>query len=121
MKASHMMRFALALPALLFAATFAMAEDVAAKEKKPSKETLAKYDANKDGMLDDAEKAAAKAGAAAKAKETKEANLAKYDANKDGKYDESEKAARKADEDAAKAAKKAEKEARKEAKSAGKN
>jgi hypothetical protein len=113
MKASHIMRYALALPALLFVTTLATAEEGAAKENKPSKETLAKYDANKDGMLDDAEKAAAKAGAAAKAKETKEANLAKYDANKDGKLDETEKAARKADEDAMKAAKKAEKEAKK--------
>jgi hypothetical protein len=121
MKASHMIRFALALPALLFVTTFASAQDGAAKERKPSKETLAKYDANKDGVLDEAEQAAAKAGAVAKAKETREANLAKYDANKDGKIDETEKAARKADEDAMKAAKKAEKEARKEGKAAEKN
>ena len=121
MKASHIMRLALVLPALLLGVASVRAEDAPAKERKPSKETLEKYDANKDGVLDDAEKAAAKAGAAAKAKETKEANLAKYDGNKDGKLDESEKAARKADEDAAKAAKKAEREAKKEAKSAGEN
>jgi hypothetical protein len=121
MKAIHASRYALVLPALLLGVTFAMAQEAAPKEKKPSKETLAKYDANHDGVLDDAEKATAKAGAAAKAKETREANLAKYDVNKDGKLDETEKAARKADEDAAKAAKKAEKEAKKEGKAAEKN
>jgi hypothetical protein len=109
------MRIALGLLALLFGVTLMSAEE-AAKEKKPSKETLEKYDANKDGQLDDAEQAAAKAGATAKAKETREANLAKYDANKDGKLDEAEKAMKKADEDSAKAAMKAEKEARKTAK-----
>lgn len=116
-----MLRIALGILALLFGMTFAAAQESAAKERKPSKESLEKYDANKDGVLDETEKAAAKAGATAKAKETREANLAKYDANKDGKYDENEKAARKADEDAAKAAKKAEKEAKKEAKAGEKN
>jgi hypothetical protein len=109
------LRFAPGLLALLFAVTITSAEETT-KERKPSKETLEKYDANKDGMLDEAEQAAAKAGAVAKAKATREANLAKYDANKDGKLDETEKAAMKADEDAAKAAAKAEKEARKAAK-----
>jgi hypothetical protein len=121
MKAIHVSRCALALLALLLGVTFATAQEAAPKEKKPSKETLAKYDANHDGMLDDSEKAAAKAGAAAKAKETREANLAKYDANKDGKLDETEKTARKADEDAAKAAKKADRDAKKEAKATEKN
>lgn len=121
MKTIHVSRCAPALLALLFGVTFASAQEGGAKEKKPSKETLAKYDANHDGTLDESEKAAAKAGAVAKAKETREANLAKYDANKDGKLDETEKAARKADEDAAKAAKKAEREAKKEGKAAEKN
>ena len=108
------LRIALGMLALLFAVTITSAAD-AAKEKKPSKQTLEKYDANKDGQLDDAEKAEAKAGAVAKAKETREANLAKYDANKDGKLDEAEKAQKKADEDAAMAAMKADKAARKAA------
>src|SRR5690242_9365449 len=112
MKGPYVLRSALGILALLFGVTFAVAAE-GEKERKPSKQTLEKYDVNKDGVLDDTEKAAAKAGAAAKAKETKEANLAKYDANKDGKLDDTEKAARKADEDAAKAAKKAEKEAKK--------
>jgi len=109
------LRIALGLLALLFAVTLTSATEETAKERKPSKETLDKYDANKDGQLDETEQAAAKAGAAAKAKATREANLAKYDANKDGKLDEAEKARMKADEDAAKAAAKAEKEARKAA------
>ena len=112
-------RIALGLLALLFAVTITSAEDMA-KEKKPSKAALEKYDANKDGVLDASEQAAQKADIAAKAKATKEANLEKYDANKDGKLDETEKAAKKADEDAAKAAMKAEKEAKKAAKEAAK-
>lgn len=117
---SSILRIALGVLALLFAMTIATAEESAAKEKKPSKETLAKYDANKDGMLDAAEEDTWKADVAAKAKATRESNLAKYDTNKDGKLDEAEKAARKADEDSAKAAAKAEKEAAKEAKKAAK-
>jgi len=115
-----MLRIALGSLALLFTATMATAQAGAAKDRKPSKETLEKYDANKDGSLDDTEMAAWKADIAAKAKATKEENLAKYDTNKDGKFDETEKAARKADEDAEKAAKKSELEAAKEAKQAAK-
>lgn len=114
---TSVLRSALALLALLFAVTITSAVETA-KERKPSKETLEKYDANKDGQLDDGEKAAAQAGATARARETREANLAKYDTNKDGKLDESEKARKMADEDAAKAAMKAEKEAAKSAKKA---
>ena len=112
---SFIARIALGTLALLFTVTFAVAEEGAAKERKPSKETLAKYDANKDGMLDDAETAAWKADIAAKSKATREENLAKYDTNKDGKLDETEKAARKADEDAMKEAAKAAKKAAKDA------
>ncbi len=115
-----MSRIALGLLALVFAVTMAKAKEEGDKERKPSKETLEKYDANKDGKLDDTEKAAAKAGAAAKTKATKEANLAKYDANKDGKLDETEKAAMKADHDAAKATKKAERDAKKAEREANK-
>lgn len=108
-------RIALGLLALLFATGSASAQEEH-KEKKPSKAALEKYDANKDGVLDEAEQAAQKADIAAKSKATKEANLAKYDANKDGKLDEAEKATMKAEQDAAKAAAKAEKEAKKAAK-----
>ena len=114
-KQKPFLNIALGLLALLFAVTITSAEDMA-KEKKPSKAALEKYDANKDGVLDEAEQATQKADIAAKAKATKEANLEKYDANKDGKLDETEKAAKKSDEEAAKAAMKAEKEAKKAAK-----
>lgn len=117
---SFILRIALGTLALLFTVTMASAEEGTAKERKPSKETLAKYDANKDGALDDTEMAAWKADIAAKSKATREENLAKYDTNKDGKLDETEKAARKTDEDAEKAARKAEKQAAKEAKKAAK-
>jgi len=72
-----------------------------------------KYDADKDGKLNDQEKAAAKAGAKAKAKETREANLEKYDRNKDGKLDAEEKAQKQADEAAAREASKAARQAKK--------
>jgi lipase chaperone LimK len=99
-------RLALGLLALSFITTFASAEDGMAKEKKPSKTALEKYDTNKDGQLSDEEKAQAKEASRAKAKHTREENLAKYDTNKDGKLDDSEKAVKKADEDAARAARK---------------
>lgn len=121
---TSMFRIALGLLALVFAATMVKAKEDGDKERKPSKEALAKYDTNKDGMLDDAEKAAMKAAAVAKGKATKEANLAKYDANKDGKLDEAEKAAMKAGQDAAMDARKAERDAKKaerEAKKAGRD
>ena len=94
------------------------AED-AAKEK-PLTKNQEKYDADKDGKLNDAEKAAAKEVKKAKAKATHEANLAKYDANKDGKLDAEEKAKMKADEQAAHEAKKLEHEAKEAAKDAEK-
>ena len=62
---------------------------------------LEKFDANKDGQLDDAEKAAAKADFEAKRAEKKAAfekkMLEKFDANKDGQLDDAEKAAAKAE------------------------
>ena len=109
------LKLALGLLALSFTATFVSADEGVAKEKKPSKATLEKYDADKDGQLSDEEKAKAKEAAKEKAKHTREENLAKYDINKDGKLDDTEKAAQKADEDAAKAARKAEKDAAKAA------
>lgn len=112
MQSSHCsIRLALALLALLFSATLVSAEEGAAREKKPSKATLEKYDADKDGQLNDEEKAKAKAAAVEKARHTREENLAKYDTNQDGKLDEEEKAAKKTAEEAAKAAKKAAKDA----------
>ena len=62
---------------------------------------MEKFDANKDGQLDDAEKAAVKADFEAKRAEMKAAfekkMLEKFDANKDGQLDDAEKAAAKAE------------------------
>ncbi|MBQ3241138.1 MAG: hypothetical protein IJB00_08170 [Akkermansia sp.] len=62
---------------------------------------LEKFDANKDGQLDDAEKAAAKAAFEAKRAEMKAAfekkMLEKFDADKDGQLNDAEKAAAKAE------------------------
>lgn len=81
------LRIALGLLALLFAVTLTSAEE-APKERKPSKETLEKYDANKDGKLDEAEKAAMKAdedAAKAAKKAEKEAAREAKKAGKDAK------------------------------------
>ena len=53
---------------------------------------IQKYDTNKDGKLDDSEKAAMKADFNAKRAEKKSEMLGKYDTNKDGKLDPSERA-----------------------------
>ncbi len=58
---------------------------------------LEKFDANKDGQLDDQEKAAMKAEFEAKHAEMKQKALEKFDANKDGQLDDQEKAAMKAE------------------------
>lgn len=97
--------------ALLAAPAFAGAEEAAEKKLSKAKE---KYDADKDGKLNEEEAAAAKEGAKAKAKATREANLAKYDADHDGKLSDDERAKKKSDEQAAKEAKKAERKAAKE-------
>ncbi|MEO6992718.1 MAG: hypothetical protein ABI273_03720 [Lacunisphaera sp.] len=100
-------RLALGMLALSFITPMVSAADGMAKEKKPSKTALEKYDTDKDGQLSDEEKAKAKQDTREKAKHTREENLAKYDANKDRKLDDAEKAVKKADEDAARAEKKA--------------
>jgi hypothetical protein len=102
--------------ALLLLPLSVSAQESAPKERKPSKETLEKYDADKDGKLSEEEAAKAKADAAAKGRETRKKNLEKYDADGDGKLSEAEKEKRKADEAADKAARKAEKKAEREAK-----
>lgn len=107
----------------LTAFTFADDPKPEAKEKGPSKADLKKYDANNDGQLDDAEKAAMKADKDAKKEADKKARLEKYDTNKDGKVDKTEAEAEKADKEKAKAEKekaKADKQAAKEAKKAEK-
>ncbi len=57
---------------------------------------LEKYDTNKDGKLDDAEKSVMKADLKAKRAAKKAERVAKFDKNGDGKLDETERAAMKA-------------------------
>jgi hypothetical protein len=107
--------FAPALLALVvLVAPLSLRAEEATKEK-PLTKNQEKYDADKDGKLNDAEKAAAKAGADAKSKATHAENLAKYDTNLDGKLDKDEKAKMKADQLTEKEAMKAERAAKKAA------
>ena len=59
------------------------------------KHILAKFDANKDGQLDEQEKAAMKTAFEARKAEFEKKMLEKFDANKDGQLDDQEKAAMK--------------------------
>lgn len=102
---------AAACATLAFSCTVAFADDAKPepKEKGPSKAALEKYDADKNGKLDDAETARM----AADKEAVKQARLAKYDTNKDGKVDKTEAEAEKADKEKMKAEKQAAKEAKK--------
>ena len=75
---------------------FLLAADTARPDVPPS--VLKKYDKNKDGALDETEKAsweADKAGRREKERKAREDRLQKYDLNKDGKLSDDEKAAAK--------------------------
>ncbi len=65
--------------------------------KHMHKGMMEKFDANKDGQLDEQEKAAMKADFEAKHAEMKAKFMEKFDVNKNGQIDEDEKAAIKAD------------------------
>ena len=56
-------------------------------------EKLAKFDLNKDGKLDESERAAMRASMKAKWQEKRAERVARYDLNKDGVLDEGERAA----------------------------
>lgn len=56
-------------------------------------EIIQKYDLNKDGKLDDGEKAAMRADFKAKFEQKRAEMISKFDTNKDGKLDDAEKAA----------------------------
>ena len=72
------------------AAGFAAAHGGGAKgDRQGMKE---KFDTNKDGKLDDSERAAMKAAMEAKRSQRKAEMLAKFDTNKDGKLDPAERA-----------------------------
>ncbi|HUL53311.1 MAG TPA: hypothetical protein VLT83_07880 [Opitutaceae bacterium] len=90
-------------------------------EEKIPASVLKKYDANKDGVLDDAEQAAWRADQDKQraAREARRAeDLARYDTDKDGKLEKDERAVMKADDEKARAEKKAAQEARKAEKAA---
>jgi Ca2+-binding EF-hand superfamily protein len=86
------MKIALALCASLAAGGVAAADGFHGGGAQRT-EILQKYDTNKDGKLDDTEKAAMKADFQAKHAQKKAEMLAKFDTNKDGKLDDTEKAA----------------------------
>ena len=78
-----------AAPLVAGAATYA-----AAQGDDPGRaDILQKFDANKDGKLDDTERAQMKAAFEAKRAERHKAALATYDTNKDGKLDDAERSA----------------------------
>jgi Ca2+-binding EF-hand superfamily protein len=78
-----------AAPLMAGAATYA-----AAQGDDPGRaDMLQKFDANKDGKLDDTERAQMKAAFEAKRAARHQEALAKFDANKDGKLDASERKA----------------------------
>jgi 5-hydroxyisourate hydrolase-like protein (transthyretin family) len=80
--------------ALLFAAPLAGATTyaVAQGDEPARKEMIQKFDTNKDGKLDDAERAQMKATFEARRAERHKEALARYDTNKDGKLDDAERA-----------------------------
>ncbi len=91
-----------ALPVLAQDAPCCPQKDAAPKCHRPCKKgmpkhMLEKFDVNKDGQLDDQEKAAMKAEFEAKHAEMKQKMLEKFDVNKDGQLDDQEKAAMKAE------------------------
>lgn len=61
----------------------------------PRAEILQKYDLNKDGKLDDGERAAMRADFKAKFEKERADMISRFDTNKDGKLDDGEKAAMK--------------------------
>ncbi len=103
------------LVALALAALPVLAQDAPAQPQQPCgapkcckrahgadkgdmhKRVMEKFDANKDGQLDEQEKAAMKADFEARRAEMQKKSLEKFDANKDGQLDEQEKEAMKAE------------------------
>lgn len=79
---------ALAVPLAAGATTYAVAQGQDHKAQM-----IQKFDANGDGVLDDAERAQMKAAFQEKRAERKAARLAKYDTNKDGKLEDNERIA----------------------------
>jgi len=77
-------------PLVAGATSFAVAQGNDAPHKQPM---IEKFDLNRDGTLDDAERAQMKAAFKAKHAERKAEMLAKFDRNQDGTLDDSERQA----------------------------
>ena len=85
------MKIAIALVGSLVAGAVGVAGAQGFNHSGPDRaQVIQKYDTNKDGKLDDQEKAAMKADFKSKREEMKKEALAKYDTNKDGKLDDGE-------------------------------
>jgi hypothetical protein len=109
----HTLRGALCALVAVCSITVSKAEDKKDTKDKPvSEQVLKKYDADKNGVLDDSEKAVWEADKAKKKAAEMAKRLEKWDTNKDGKLDESELAAEKAFKKEQAEKKKAEKEAK---------
>ena len=72
---------------------FAFAKGHMGPKKEMPKEMIEKFDVNKDGKLDDAEKAKLREAKHALFAQRKAEKLAKFDANKDGTLDDAERVA----------------------------
>lgn len=86
------LRSGLVLLLLVGPASFAGAQDSSDKPKQLPSAIVRKYDADRDGILNDAEKAAWKADVQRGRQEAQARRLEKFDANRDGKLDKAEKA-----------------------------
>ncbi len=84
------MKIALALCGSLAAGGIAAAQGIHGGADRA--EILQKYDLNKDGKLDDGERAAMRADLKAKHEKMRSEMISRFDTNKDGKLDDSEKA-----------------------------
>ncbi len=90
------MKIAIALTGSLLLGGVAMAKDFRGADHGQRKaEMLQKYDANKNGTLDDSEKAALRADFQAKRQQMHAKRVAQFDTNRDGKLDDSERASAK--------------------------
>jgi hypothetical protein len=85
------MKIALALCGSLAAGGIAAAHGIHGGPARA--EIMQKYDLNKDGKLDDGEKAAMRADFKAKFEQKRAEMISRFDTNKDGKLDDGEKAA----------------------------
>lgn len=85
----------LGIPALALAAPGAVGQGQGGVMRKAK--LLERFDTNKDGQLDESERAAMKKAFEAKRAERHQEMLAKYDLDKDGKLSESERAAARQD------------------------